>query len=248
MPHTGVFTEVDPVLELRRYNMAPSITRGKGTNRLKSGTGRSVLTEIEKERPKSRERSNTPDFVASTPGYHVTKKWSREGSNLSEHYSSKKVNFSSKLSQLSQSNGKPKIRGKVGVLSSKDKQSKPTGRALEMITDKIPISGKRRKSETPALLMVTSRNRSSSVPPVSKETYSISTIVKARSLAMKWRGRQSRQGRRHTILPTIADDTAKFSLCANVKCSPQFEEVIKLLEGDQGVEDAVSGITSLQLK
>lgn len=65
---------------------------------------------------------------------------------------------------------------------------------------------------------------------------------------MKWRGNKGKQRRRNTILPTITDDSTKFSLCANVKRSPQFEEVIKLLEGDQNMDDAVGGFKLLQLK
>ncbi|XP_022794538.1 uncharacterized protein LOC111333259 [Stylophora pistillata] len=254
MPHTSLFTQVDPVLELRRYNMAPSITRGKGTNRIKSAKNESIMTGIGKERLKSRERSTTLATVSSIAGYHVTKQWSREGSSLIGQYSSKKVNFSSKPLQLSRSNAKPgnsssKPRGKVGDISSKNKlQADRSGRATEMIKGKLPTTEKRRASETPALLMVTSRKRSLSVPPDGKEHFSITTIVKARSLAMKWRGRQRKQGRKQTILPTITDDRSKFSLCANVKCSPQFEEVIKLLEGDQGVEDVGIDLKSLQLK
>lgn len=233
--------------------MAPSMTHGKGTNRIKSAKNESIMTGIGKERLKSRERSKTLDVVPSIAGYHVTKHWSREGSSLIEQYSSKKVNFSSKPLQLSRSNAKPgisssKSRGKVGDISAKVKPTKPSEQAIEMIKGKLPTAGKRRGSETPSLLMVTSRKRSLSIPSDAKEHYSITTIVKARSLAMKWRGRQGKQSRRQTILPTITDNTSKFSLCANVKCSPQFEEVIKLLEGDHNVEDAVSDMKSLQLK
>ena len=118
-----------------------------------------------------------------------------------------------------------------------------------MLKDGKTITAKRRQSETPEKLRGnSSRKRSLSVPLDTKETYSISTIVKARSLAMKWRGNKGKQVRRNTVLPTITDDSTKFSLCANVKCSPQFEEVIKLLEGDQNMDDAVSGLKLLQLK
>ena len=258
MPYDRIFTQVDPVVELRKHNMVPSITRGKATKRLKSGTNGFVLTGIEKDRP-IKSRSKTTDIVAaSTVSYNpTTTRWSREGSSLSEHNSSlKKVNFPSKLS--AQLNGKPPVISQSKANScvgfpSRELEAKSNGRRIsEMLSDGTPISGRRRKSETPEKLLVrvNSRSRSLSVPPESKETYSISTIVKARSLAMKWRGKQTRrQGRRHTILPTITDDSTKFSLCAKVKCSPQFEEVIKLLEGDEDTMDAaVSGFKLLHLK
>lgn len=232
--------------------MAPSITRGKATKRLQSEeTNGFVLTGIEKERSKPRDRSTrskTPEIVSSS--YHASSKWNREGSSLNEHESSRKVKFPSNgKSGLYQS----KAKARIGFPGSKElPDGKSTARTLEMLNAGTPISGKfikRRQSETPERLLGTSsRKRSLSMPPDTKESYSISTIVKARSLAMKWRGNKGRQGRRHTVLPTITDDSTKFSLCANVKCSPQFEEVIKLLEGDQDLDDAVGGFKLLQLK
>ena len=227
--------------------MAPTITREKATKRLQSDKTRTALTGIEKETSRLRERntrSKTPEISSLTVRYPSTSKWNREGSTLSE--SSRKVKFPS--------NGKwginhSKAKGKIGLPSKDQPETRTTRKTLEMLKDGKTITTKRRQSETPEKLRGnSSRKRSLSVPLDTKETYSISTIVKARSLAMKWRGNKGKQVRRNTMLPTIADDSTKFSLCANVKCSPQFEEVIKLLEGDQNMDDAVSGLKLLQLK
>ena len=251
MPYNHLFTQVDPVVELRKHNMAPAITHEKATKRLQSGTTRVALTHFENEKSNLRERSTrskTPEISLSTVRYPSSSKWNREGSTLSE--SSRKVKFPSNFSQQ---NGKwgiyqSKAKGKIG-LPSKDQplETKKTGKTLEMFKDGTKITAKRRQGETPEKLPVNSK-RSLSVPLDANETYSISTIVKARSLAMKWRGNKGKQARRNTMLPTITDDSTKFSLCANVKRSPQFEEVIKLLEDDQNMDDAVSDFKVLQLK
>ena len=254
MPYNRLFTQVDPVVELRKHNMAPTIiTHEKATKRLQSGTTRVALTHFDNEKSKLRERSTrskTPEISSSTVRYPSSSKWNREGSTLSE--SSRKVKFPSNFSQQ---NGKwgiyqSKAKWKIG-LPSKDQplETKTTGKTLEMLKDGTTITAKRRQGETLEKLRVnSSRKRSLSVPLDAKETYSISTIVKARSLAMKWRGNKGKQARRNTMLPTITDDSTKFSLCANVKRSPQFEEVIKLLEDDQNMDDAVSDFKVLQLK
>ena len=252
MPYNRIFTQVDPVVELRKHNMAPAIAREKAAKRLQSGTTRMALTGIEKETSRLRERgsrSKTPEISSSTVRYPSSSKWNREGSTLSE--SSRKVKFPSNFSQQ---NGKwglyqPNAKGKIGLPSKEQPEFKTPEKTLEMLKDGTSITAKRRQTDTPEKLWVnSSRKRSLSVPQDAKETYSISTIVKARSLAMKWRGKKEKQGRRNTMLPTITDDSTKFSLCANVKRSPQFEEVIKLLEGDQSMDDAVSGFKLLQLK
>lgn len=260
MPYKRSFTQVDPVLELTKHNTSPSITLGKVSKRVKGGTNGFVLetvTGVDKERPKSRERSKTPDIVSSAT------KWSRGGSSLNDHDLSKKVNFSSQphaKPAIHQLKTKPKP-----ITASKEMENKPTVRTPELATDGTLANGKSRKSETPDkqkqrsqsetphpslkhLQRVNSRNRSLSVPPDPGESFSISTIVKARSLAMRWRGKNLRMGRRHTVLPTITDDSTKFSLCANVKCSPQFEAVIKLLEVDEEVDDASRNFKLLNIK
>lgn len=253
MPYNCTFTQVDPVVELRKHNMAPTMIREKATKRLQSGTTRMALTYFENATSRVRERSTrskTPEISSSTVRYPSSSKLNREGSTFSE--SSRKVKFPSNFSQQ---NGKwdiyqSKAKGKIGLPSKDQPETKTTGKPLEMLKDGTTISAKRRQGETLEKLRVnSSRKRSLSVPLDAKETYSISTIVKARSLAMKWRGNKGlKQGRRNTILPTITDDSTKFSLCANVKRSPQFEEVIKLLEGDQDMDDAVSAFKLLQLK
>lgn len=253
MPYNRIFTQVDPVMELRKHNMAPTISREKATKRLQSDKTRMALTGIEKGTSRLRERNTrikTPEISSLTVRYPSSSKWNREGSTLSE--SSRKVKLSSNFPQH---NGKwginqSKLKGKIGLPSKNQLETKTTGKTLEMLKDGTTITAKRRLSETPEKLRGnSSRKRSLSVPPDTKEAYSISTIVKARSLAMKWRGNKGgKQVRRNTMLPTIADDSTKFSLCANVKCSPQFEEVIKLLEGDQNMDDTVSGFERLQLK
>lgn len=252
MPYNRISTQTDPVVELRKHNMAPAITREKATKRLQSGTTRMALTGIEKETSRLRERntrSKTPEISSPSVQHPSSSKWNREGSTLSE--SSRKVKFPS---DFSQQNGRwgiyqSKAKGRIGLPSKDQPVTKTTGKTLETLKDGTTITAKRRQSETPEKLRGnSSRRQSLSVPLDTKETYSISTIVKARSLAMKWRGNKGKQRRRNTILPTITDDSTKFSLCANVKRSPQFEEVIKLLEGDQNMDDAVSGFKLLQLK
>lgn len=255
MPYSRLFTQVDPVVELRKHNMAPTITREKSTKRLQSNTTGMVWTGVEKETSKLRERSSrskNPEISSSTVRYPSSSKWNREGSTLGEY--SRKVKFPSNFSQQKGKWGiyQSKAKGKIGLPSKDQPETKTTWKTLQMLKDATTITAKRRQSgqsETPEKLRVnSSRKRSLSVPLNGRETYSISTIVKARSLAMKWRGNKGRQGRRHTMLPTITDDSTKFSLCANVKRSPQFEEVVKLLEGDQNIDDAVSGFKLLQLK
>ena len=252
MPYNRTFTPVDPVVELQKHNMAPTITHEKATKRLQSGTTRMAFTHFENETSRVRERSTrskTPEISTSTVRYPSSSKWNREGSTLIE--TSRKVKFPSNFSQQ---NGKlgiyqSKAKGKIGLPSKGQPETKTTGKTLEMFKDGTTTTAKRRQGETLEKLRVnSSRKRSLSVPLDAKETYSISTIVKARSLAMKWRGNKGKQGRRNTILPTITDDSAKFSLCANVKRSPQFEEVIKLLEDDQNMDDTVSTFKLLELK
>lgn len=267
MPNKRLFTHIDPVLELKKHNTELSIARGRGSNQLKGGTNGYVfdtITGVQKERPNSRQRSKTPDIVSSA------KKWSprSDGASFNEHEFSKKVNF------LSQPNAKPVVKQSKTkpkpAIASKEAETKSNLRTLELQVDGTIMDGKRRKSEPPHQLKqpvnsgnrprfeftgaeswkqtAGSRKRSLSVPPDPDQSLSISTIVKARSLAMKWRGKKGRMGRRHTVLPTITDDTAKFSLCANVKCSPQFEEVIKILQGDEEVEHADNSFKLLNLK
>lgn len=249
MPYNRTFTQVDPVVELRKHNMAPAITREKATKRLQSSTTRIALAGNEREKSRLRERiirSKTPEVSSSTMRYTLSSKWNRESSTLTE--ASRKVQFPSNFSNQNRKWGlnQSKAKGKVG-LPLKDQPT--AGKSLEMLKEGRAITAKRSQSEIPEKLRVnSSRKRSLSVSLDAKETYSISTIVKARSLAMKWRGNKGKQGRRNTILPTITDDSTKFSLCANVKRSPQFEEVVKLLEDDQNMDDAVCGFKLLQLK
>lgn len=252
MPYNRTFTPVDPVVELRKHNMAPTITSEKATKRLQSGTTRLALTHFENESSRVRERSTrskTPEISSSTVRHPSSSKWNREGSLPNE--SSRKVKFPSNFSQQ---NGKlgiyqSKAKGKIGLPSKDQPETKTTEKTLEMLKDGTTTTVKRRQGETLEKLRAnSSRKRSLSVPLDAKETYSISTIVKARSLAMKWRGKKEKRGRRNTILPTITDDSVKFSLCANVKRSPQFEEVIKLLEDDQNTDDTASTFKLLQLK
>ena len=238
MPYKRLFANMDPVLELKKHNTTPLITRGKASKRLKSGANEFVLekyTGTKKDRPKSRERSKTPDIG----------KWNREDSNLNDHNLSKKVNFSPAFSQ---SYAKPvmnpsKTKSRTEAPSKRFDPKATTHRAFTM------NSRGRKSGETPTdrpQASVKSRRRSLSVPPDPGEKYSISTIVKARSLAMKWRGKNGRMGRRHTVLSTITDDSTKFSLCANVKCSPQFEAVIKILQ-DDNPEDVDDTLKSFEL-
>lgn len=248
MPYKRLFANVDPVLELKKHNTMHLITSGKASKRLKSGANEFVLekyTGTKKDRPKSRERSKTPDIG----------KWNREDSNLNEHHNlSKKVNFSPAFSRLY---AKPvmnpsKTKSRTGA-PSKGLDPKATGGKPDILTDgAFTLNSRGRKSgETPPDRLqasVKSRRRSLSVPPDPGEKFSISTIVKARSLAMKWRGKNGRMGRRHTVLPTITDDSTKFSLCANVKCSPQFEAVIKILQDDpEDVDDTLKSFELLKI-
>ena len=229
---------------MKSFKALQSDTTGFILDTLTAGTEKDRLA-------RSRERSKTPDIVSSSI------KWSREGSSIRNNKDvSKKVNFSSGFSQPA---AKPvvyqsKAKSKPGA-PYKDTESKSTGGTHELLTDDaLTTNGKRRKSGVtpPDRLRVptSSRNRSLSVPPDPGERYSISTIVKARSLAMKWRGKNARMGRRHTVtvLPTITDDSTKISLCANVKCSPQFEAVIKFLENDEDVADTSSSFNLLKIK
>lgn len=252
MPYNRIFTQVDPVVELRKHNMAPTITHEKATKRLQSGTTRMALTHFENEKSRLRERSTrskTPEISSSTVRYPSSSKWNREGSTLSE--SSRKVKFPSNFSQQNVKRGiyQSKAKGKIGLPYKDQPETKTTEKTLKMLKDGTTITARRRQGEMLEKLRVnSSRKRSLSVPLDAKETYSISTIVKARSLAMKWRGNKGKPARKNTMLPTITDDSTKFSLCANVKRSPQFEEVIKLLEDDPNMDDAVSDFKVLQLK
>lgn len=259
MPYKRLFTQADPVLGLQKYNTGSSNMRGKASNRPRDGRGGPIvetIAGIEKERPKSRERSKTLDIVS---------KWYRDGASLNDQDFSRKVNFSSQPNTrpvIHQSKTKPRNGAASKVL-----ETESMGRTV-LYTDGTPTDGKRRKSEAPERLKQTTdswrsrtdfsegvkgpvsstRKRPLSVPPDPGQKISISAIVKARNMAMKWRGKNGRMGRRHTVLPTIADDSTKFSLCANVKCSPQFEAVIKLLEGDEEVDDADKSFKLMSVK
>ena len=259
MPHKRLsVTSVDPVVELNEHNTA--IAREKVLNRPKEGTNGFVLeTGEQNERPISRQSSKSTDIIASS-----AKRWIRDGSS-DDRDILKKVNFPS------QPNAKQvfyqlKTKQKPMAASKEFEKIKPT-RRIELMYGKT-MNNKNRKRETAEALKqsfdlspgrlefpkklvqegASPRFRSLSVSPDPVQTYSISTIVKARTMAMKWRGKNGRMGRRHTVLPTIADDSTKISLCANVKCSPQFEEVIKLLEDDEEVDNADKSLKLLNLK
>ena len=242
MPYKRLFVNVDPVLELKKHNTTPLITRGKASKRLKNGANEFVLekyTGTKKDRPKPRERSKTPDIG----------KWNREDSNLNDHNLSKKVlNFSPAFLQ---SYAKPVMNPSKSRTEAPYKwvDPKATGGTPNVSTDGAYTSNGR--GETPPDKLqasVKSRRRSLSLPPDPGEKYSISTIVKARSLAMKWRGKNGRVRRRNTVLPTITDDSTKFSLCANVKCSPQFEAVVKILQDDaDDVDDTLKSFELLKI-
>lgn len=260
MPHKRLFTSVDPVVELNEHMHSTAIVREKVLNRPKQDTNGFVLeTGEENEKPISRQSSKSTDILAFS-----AKRWIRDRSS-DDRDILKKVNFSS------QPNAKQvfyqlKTKQTPEATSKEFEKTKPT-RRTELIYGKT-ISSKSRKRETAETLKqsldlspapldfpkkllqegASPRFRSVSVPPDSGQTHSISTIVKARTMAMKWRGKTGRMGRRHTVLPTLADDSTKISLCANVKCSPQFEEVIKLLEDDEEVDDANKSLQLLNLK
>ena len=260
MPYKRLFTQVDPVLGLQKYNAGSSVTRGKASNRPKGARGGLIFETFageEKERPKSRENgSKTPDIVS---------KWYRDGSSSNDQDFSKKVNFSSQPSAragIYQLKTKPRDRAASKVLETESIER------TELHSDGATTERKRRKSEAPERSkqstdswrsrtdfpervkgpVSSTRKRSLSVTPDYGQKISISTIVKARNMAMKWRGKNGRMGRRHTVLPAIADDSTKFSLCANVKCSPQFEAVIKLLEGGEEVDDADKSFKLMSVK
>lgn len=81
-------------------------------------------------------------------------------------------------------------------------------------------------------------SRSYSIP--SDDLNSIYSIVKARSLALKWYrnglnggvGKAARLRRKQSVaLPTIMDDKKNISLC-KAKCSPQFAQVVHLLQDE----------------
>lgn len=92
----------------------------------------------------------------------------------------------------------------------------------------------------------TTQARSFSIP--GDDLNSIYSIVKARSLALKWyrnggggiNGKMTRARRKKSVaLPTIMDEKTNISLC-KAKCSPQFEQVVHLLRDEvDNIEDDI---------
>lgn len=89
--------------------------------------------------------------------------------------------------------------------------------------------------------------RSLSVPNEDLNANSIYSIVKARSLALKWyrngaggAGKMARAKRKRSVpLPTIMDEKTNISLC-KAKCSPQFEQVVHWLRDEvDNIEDDI---------
>lgn len=250
MPHNRLFAHIDPILELRKHNTAISITPGKASDRSKGGS-RGFFSETVAKKPErfdSRQRRETLDSVsAATRGNCV-------GRSLNDQVFSKNVNSSSRP-EAKRFVYTPKTKPKL-LAGAKLSETKPTAgtdfkdagiieSSKKCATEatgrlKQQVDAWRSRLELPEKLPKPIDSWSSS-PRISsgfEAKYSISTIVKARSMAMKWRGKKARvEIRRNTIMPTIADDSTKISLCANVKCSPQFEAVIKLLEGEEDVDD-----------
>lgn len=250
MPQNRLFAHIDPILELRKHNTAISITPGKASHRSKGGS-RGIFSETvakKAERFDSRQRRETIDSVsAATRGNCV-------GRSLNDQAFSKNVNSSSRpeakrffytpktkpklLAGAKLSETKPTAGTDfkdAGIIeSSKKSATEATGRLKQQ------VDAWRSRLEFPEKLPkpIDSWSSSPRIASGIEAKYSISTIVKARSMAMKWRGKKARvEIRRNTIMPTITDDSTKISLCANVRCSPQFEAVIKLLEGEEDVDD-----------
>lgn len=250
MPQNRLFAHIDPILELRKHNTAISITPGKASHRSKGGS-RGIFSETvakKAERFDSRQRRETIDSVsAATRGNCV-------GRSLNDQAFSKNVNSSSRPEAkrfVYTPKTKPKLLAgarlsetkptagtdfkDAGIIeSSKKSATEATGRLKQQ------VDAWRSRLEFPEKLPkpIDSWSSSPRIASGIEAKYSISTIVKARSMAMKWRGKKARvEIRRNTIMPTITDDSTKISLCANVRCSPQFEAVIKLLEGEEDVDD-----------
>lgn len=250
MPHNSLFTHIDPSLELRKHNTAVSITPGKASNRSKGGSYRffSEAAAKKAERFDSRQRRQTLDSISSATRSVY------DGRSLNDQAFSKKVDSSSRP-DAKRFVYTPKTKPKL-LASAKPSESKPTA-GTDFKDGGIIESGKKYATETTGRLKqqvdawrsrlefpeklpkpIDSWSSSPRIPSGFGAKYSISTIVKARSMAMKWRGKNARvEIRRNTIMPTITDDSTKISLCANVRCSPQFEAVIKLLEGEEDVDD-----------
>lgn len=109
----------------------------------------------------------------------------------------------------------------------------------------LPI---RRMSKEENATIGTRRTKSKSVPSDDKST--IYSIVKARSLALKWyRGNNKNTAtqpkrKKSEPLPTISDKET-ISLC-EAKCSPQFAEAMNLLQNDNNTSlDDVEGELSI---
>lgn len=93
----------------------------------------------------------------------------------------------------------------------------------------------------------TAKSRSFSIPNGDMNSNSIYSIVKARSLALKWyrnnggsKGVMTRARRKRSVpLPTIMDEKKNISLC-KAKCSPQFEQVVHWLRDEvDNIEDDI---------
>lgn len=115
-------------------------------------------------------------------------------------------------------------------------------------TADLPI---RRTSKEETAAIGTRHTKSKSIP--SDEKSSIYSIVKARSLALKWyRGNNKittkPKRKKSEPLPTI-NDKETISLC-QAKCSPQFAEAMDLLQNDNNtsLEDIEGELSVLCLK
>ena len=256
------FVYSNPVLELKKQG-TPQAMSGKDSGLRKRDSDWPLVEALlaEENKPKTngtRERSKTQKSIATTFVSNSVIR-SREDTKLGDDRFLKKRNFvrnssSSTLTAklvISQSATRPEVS-----FTNRDRKANASRRILESCSaekmdDDLTALYNRRKSETASKPNLPD-SRKLSISRVATENYSIASIVKARSLAMKWYGKSDmaekrKQRKGQNALPTINDNSTKLSLCAKVQCSPQFAEVIKLL-GEDAVADTTGNVRVLKLK
>ncbi|XP_032232966.2 uncharacterized protein LOC116615456 [Nematostella vectensis] len=259
----GMFTQDDLITELKLHNKSVLLVGEKNTTQGKTGLR---LAQLEMDFKTSnvsaprfrirRQRSRTLPLIEDVSvngGAAVKKKPVRltKSLNFLDENEARRSHTSRRRTYTSGAISKDVTFSKN--MTARALASSSTSSMMEKTRDSrlydrrhTLISSKRNSLDVP-------HERKSSIGFGSRKSISngdrnaLFTIVKARSLALKWYGGGSRKERRKApskVLPTIGD-TAKISLC-KAKCSPQFAEVVQHLQND--TEDLEEKLEILSLE
>lgn len=193
-----------------------------------------------------RPRSQTLPNISSTQSRQCTKRIESTGSTRIKKQLrlTKSLDFEPQYRKTTKSPSRRRARSEVQnsnnkTVSFEDKKLLQRSiRNTQSLNNSGVSKGRLAEDNTSDISALDAKSRSFSMTN-GEELQSIYSIVKARSLALKWYRRGSMTGR-HIMrkrkketasLPTIIDDKRNISLC-KAKCSPQFAQVVHLLQDE----------------